>query len=144
MIEQRLYSYSVAAHKKPSRVFLKYREGKYPVKLFRTGFLIVAVCLQQDLRIAAGAESESRFLKLIPEFVRIIQLPVIYDRELFTLIQGAHRLLTVLRIDNAEPPVQQRRVPSDVFSVFVRTAPPERFRHAHQQSMILSEIPVII
>ena len=74
-------------------------------------------------------EAEARQFQFLSEFVGIVQFSVIDDSVFFAVEQGAHRLLTVQRVDDAEPSVQKRRVTLYIFAVLIRSATPETFRH---------------
>ena len=144
VIKQRLDADSVTTEKEPARVLLIYRERENPVELFGARFFIVAVRLEQYLCIAARAESEARGFQLLPQLSGIVQLAVIDDGVLFTLIQGAHRLLTVLGVDDAQPTMQQRRVTADVLAVFIGSPPFQTLRHLLQFIHLFFKIGCVI
>ena len=127
-VVQRLDSEAVACEHQTSPPCVPDRDCEHAPQTVDEPVAVLLVEVQQDLRIAVGAEAMAPFpLEVAPQFAVVVDLAVLDDVERPVLIRD--RLIARLEIDDREPPRRERDLSVAEFAEAVRAAMDERGAH---------------
>ena len=116
-IKKRLNAYSVTAEKKFLAVRIVYCKSKNTVELFGTVLLPKVKTFQHDFGIARCIKNITVKTKFTPYLLGIVNFAVIHNY----VFAEAHRLFAVLRINDAESPVNKSRTFAYILSSLIRS-----------------------
>ena len=110
------------------------RDGELSAQLLEDAFAVFLVEVDDDLGVGVRAEDVALGLQLRLALGIVEQLAVVDDGDGLILVED--RLLAVAEPDDRQAAVGEAEAGADEIAVVVRTAVPERLRHALQSGRV--------
>lgn len=132
-IKQRLDADPVAGQEQPLGFLLQHGKGENAVEFLGAVAAPLGVGVQHHLGVAMGGKDMSGCPERPAERIGIVQLAVIDDGVMDSVVVQLHGLLAALRIDDGQPGMQQSGASELRDAALIRSPPAHGVQHGLQQ-----------
>ena len=133
-VVERLHAQAVACQEQRLAVAIRYREREHPAKALHARFAPSLPRVNDHFGIAAGAEHMAQRLQFGNQFLVVVDLAVVDDRDAAVFV--VQRLLAGRQIDDRQPPVAEAHPRLQMQSAFVGAAVELRLVHPIEEATV--------
>lgn len=125
--QQRLLADAVAGEHEPLARRIPQRQREHAVQPLDEAQAVLLVEVRQQRRVAVAADPVAAGVEVGAQLLEVVDLAVEDDRDGAGLV--GRRLVALVEVDDAQPPMPERRPPGDVDAAVVRPAVQDRQGH---------------